>query len=284
MLIKTEQEIEQYQRKLESLTAESKTLSANGKEKLSNFEKELAIVASERPRELIYSNDWVDKLVKLREEIDTELRVEEEKSKTLQQQEQRLKEEAEKINKILLNPELELVSTRIDRLNDLKGILNTLDEVLSNWHWLVERETAQDQFNSLDQHGITSRLDKTINEMFLERCPEYFRLVGKNEFAREIITSFDYRKRLFSFDKKNQNIISLSGGTASIMTVLSLASKKPGSVLGTVLLVDEFNDVAETLRNETFTRLIENRDVSFSFFAKPLDKSPLITRAVSIEG
>ena len=118
--------------------------------------------------------------------------------------------------------------------------------------------------------------------MFLERCTRYFRLVDENKFDIESITKFDYRKRSFVCDKRTQSIISLSGGTASVMTVLSLASKEIGELLGTLLLVDEFNDVAETLRHETYERLTKNDNVSFSLIAKPLDKSPLITRTIAL--
>lgn len=284
MLNKTETEIKKSQEELRDLQVKIKRLKTDDVDKLARLEKDVTIIDSSDPKALIHSADWADKILGLREQLENELREKEGKVEEIERKGGKLREEAKKIAEILSSPELEMYSRRMDCLNEFKGIMDTLGEILSQWRCLIDREYAKDQFISLDRHGITSRLDKAINEIFLERCCEYFRLVEKNKFETETITEFDYRKRCFTCDDQTQSIISLSGGTASIMTVLSLASKKTDALLGTTLLVDEFHDVAETLRTETYKRLIGSQDLSFSLFAKPLDKSPLITRTIDMEG
>jgi hypothetical protein len=221
-------------------------------------------------------------LLEVRKELEGELIEKETNLEKLERHTEELQQEREKIISILSSREFEDYLCRIDRLDEFRGILQILNEVLGNWKYLIDRERARDQFLSLGAHFVTSALDDAINETFLERCENYFRLVDENEFEIETITTFDYLNRSFTCNDHRQSIASLSGGTASVMTVLSLASKTTNAEFGTILLVDEFHDVAETLRHETYKRLLQNKSLSFSFFARPLDKSPLITQTVSI--
>ena len=135
----------------------------------------------------------------------------------------------------------------------------------------------------LESEGLMEELDNVINEIFREKCGQYFKMISETEFQAETIISFDYYNRTFTSDSHQQNIARLSGGTASVMTVLSIASKEAESQFGSVLLIDEFNDVAGTLRSETYKRLAGNKHLSFSFFVTPRDRTPFKTKSFDPE-
>jgi chromosome segregation ATPase len=282
LLAKTNREIEIAKKELRRLQQQVNRLKKKEKDTLTELEKIASVLNPDDPKSVVYTAEWADNLLSLRKELEQQLAEKDETLKVLERQIEELEQENRTIINLLSSPEFEEFSRRMDNLDEFMGILQTLNDVLENWRYLIERDQAIDQFLLLSRHDVTSTLDEVINETFLERCRDYFRMANETKFEIEPITKFDYTKRVFICNKHKEKIASLSGGTASVMTVLSLASKTTSAEFGTVLLVDEFHDVAETLRFETYKRLQENSSLSFSFFARPLSKSPLITRTVDV--
>lgn len=283
LIEKTTKELKAATRKLHDLQQQAKKFVKHDHKELAEIERLASILESEHPESLIYTTDWADGLLKRREDLEKRLDDDRLQYKSIQENIDKSREELKTIEGILKSREFQEYLTRIDRLDAFKSILQTLNEILGNWKYLTERDSAYAQFESLGKHGITEALDETINEMFLKRCKVLFLMVN-DECKIEQIDGFDYSRRSFHCNDADYSIEDLSGGTSSTMTVLSLASKTINSLFGMLLLVDEFHDVASILREETYSRLKNKEGLNFSFFARPLDGSPLIIRTVNADG
>lgn len=282
LIDKTTQELKDATRELHGMQQQAEKLVPPNQKELVELERLASVLESEHPEAIIFTTDWADGLLKHREELEKKLDNDRQACKTVQEKIDKLGAELKIIESILENKKYQEYLARIDRLVTFRSVLQTLSEILSNWTYLIKREEAYAQFVSLDKHGITEALDQTINEIFLKRCKNLF-LIVNDECKIEKIDSFDYQKRSFSCGDTEHSIEDLSGGTASTMTVLSLASKMINSLFGMILLVDEFHDVASTLRRQTYSRLRKIEGMNFSFFARPLDGSPLIFKTVNAE-
>ena len=282
LINKTIKELKEATRKLHDLRGQTKKFVKLNQKELVELDRLATVLENEHPESLIYTTDWADGLLKRREELEKKLDDDRLICKSVQEKIDKLREELKTIEDILKSREYQEYLTRIDRLDTFRSILQTLNEILRNWKYLTERDEAYAQFASLDKHGITEALDETINEMFLKRCKNFFLMVN-DECKIEQINGFDFSKRSFHYNDTDYSIEDLSGGTASTMTVLSLASKTINSLFGVILLVDEFHDVASTLRQETYSRLRKKEGLNFSFFARPLDGSPLILKTANVE-
>ena len=273
-------ELNKIQRKLESLKKEFAGLDQAEKNKIAELEN--TIQSFENLRPIPYSPNWRDELLKLKLAREEELRKGEEKQEQLKRNIEESRKRLLEINRILSSPELTTYSEGVDRLNKISAILTTLAKILERKENLINRELAQDEFDYLNEYGVPPLLDDTINKIFLNRCKCYFNISEENECQIFEIRSFDYRNKQFSCDDVQRRVIDISGGTASIMTVLSLGTRATDSMFGKVLLIDEFHDVAGVLRRETYSRLPSIRGISFAFFAKPVDGLELTVRRVEV--
>jgi len=284
LLEETVKKIEELELTIQKIKEKMDKFSEAEKNKISLFEKIAATLNTEDPKSLVYSNDWADKLLELRKNLETEITDLQQLDKVLLENKGQLSKEKNIIEEIQASPELGKLNERISGIDKFIGVLNTLDEILRNCKDLKNKEKLQKQLDILYKYDLDKAFYQAINDMFLERCKYYFEIIDENSFKKEIIFEFNYFDKWFGYDDKKQNIDGLSGGTASVMTVLSLASKKPLSKLGTILLVDEFQDVAETLRRETYKELLKNDSLSFSFFVRPKEDTPLILKAIDMRG
>lgn len=283
LLEKTKREIENTQEKLQNLARRREEVQQESKETLTELERIAVSLQDNEPGLIIYAPNWTDELFSLKEKLNQQTQEKENELEALQSQIDGLEQENQSIINILSSPEFESLSKRRDSLDKFMGIMQTLSRVLSNWSCLTNQKGLNEDLISLSRHDVESELNAVINETFEDNCENYFRMIDEKDFNAESIVDFDYEKRVFTCDSQKQNIGSLSGGTASVMTVLSLASRTASSQFGTILLVDEFNDVAGILKTETYRRLVQKDNLGFAFFASPLDKSPLRTRSVEIE-
>jgi hypothetical protein len=234
---------------------------------------------------IICAPNPIDELSRKRTKLQAEISEAEKKLDQLKGLIQKSEDIDRKIESILSSPEYKAYSDRIDQLNTFSEILNTLKGVLRRREYLLERDLTEvkDKFDFLDDQGITPALDDAINKTFLERCQWHFRVdLDENRCHISRINSFDYRLGRYTYDGEQQNIRELSGGTASVMTVLSLSSRKTNRVFGEVMLVDEFHDVEEILRREAYRHLKKISGLSLSFFAKP-DSGPLRTSSIVVK-
>ena len=282
LINKTTKELKDTTRKLHDLQGQIEKFVKPYEKELVELERLATMLENEHPESLIYTTDWADGLLKWREELEKKLDDSRLLCKSTQEKIDKLREESRTIEDILKSREYQEYLNRIDRIDTFRSILQTMNDILGNWKYLTKRDEAYAQFASLDKHGITEVLDETINEMFLKRCKSFFLMVN-DKCKIEQINGFDYFKRTFHCNDTERSIEDLSGGTASTMTVLSLASKTINNLFGMILLVDEFHDVASTLREETYSRLRKKEGLNFSFFARPLDGSPLIIRTANAE-
>lgn len=271
---------EEMQERLASLKREFASLEKADRDKI--VELEAILQTYENLSAIFHSANWKEELLRLKFAVKEELRkAEEERRKTngkIEESRKRLLA----IDGILSKPELTLSSEGMDRLSKFSGILATLNKVLENKESLINRDLAQDEFAYLSEFGVPSLLDDTINKIFLSRCKYYFEMAGENRCQIFDIKGFDYKSKLFFQNDVQKSVIDLSGGTASIMTVLSLATRTTDSMFGKVLLIDEFHDVAAVLRREAYKLLQPIERLSFAFFAKPVDGLELTIRKVEV--
>lgn len=281
---KTKTEIQALKEKIEKLVKERTETKWESEKLLTELEEFALSIRGDDPGSIIFALDWTDEILTLKNQLTLETQEVGSELEIRENQIRELNNEENSIMNILTNPEFEGLSKRRDSIDVFMGITQTLTNVLNDCTCLTEQTGMNEELISLSRHNITPEVNKVINETFKEKCENYFRKVNETDFSIEAIKDFDFIKRVFTCDDRKQNIGSLSGGTASVMTVLSLASRVASTQLGTILLVDEFNDVVGTLRNETYKRLKEKENLSFAFFASPLDKSPLRTQSMDSDG
>jgi hypothetical protein len=105
----------------------------------------------------------------------------------------------------------------------------------------------------------------TLNLVLRRRCPHMYK---NRAGGLEKLQVQDY-----DFLTGQQTVTELQkgewagGGGDSAMTVVGLASRSTGSLLGTVLLVDEFND-AETFKTVVCQDIAALDQVAFAIFVK----------------
>lgn len=109
------------------------------------------------------------------------------------------------------------------------------------------------------------RVRNTLNLVLRRRCPHMYKNRATGLEKLEV--------QQYNFLTGQQSVRDLQkgewagGGGDSAMTVLGLASRSTGSLLGTVLLVDEFND-AETFKGVVCADIAALDQVAFAIFVK----------------
>ncbi|GCE16984.1 hypothetical protein [Dictyobacter kobayashii] len=160
---------------------------------------------------------------------------------------------------------------QIDALIDLQKILLLISNYLNEYRRKRERGQEESklytsaQFEQLkEQLGKNGKeVHQTLNRVIRKRCPVMY----KNRApGQKKIPVHDY-----DFLTGEQVVPDLQmgewagGGGDSAMTVFGLATKSSGSYIGTILLVDEFND-AETFKDTVCEDLAVLEHLAFAIF------------------
>jgi hypothetical protein len=280
LLERTKKEIAAMQLKLDRTNKEIITLPKKDRESITSLEEIASRVDAPNRLVLLYIPEGSEKLLTLTKDLEKELGGLREKEANLRSDIEKLKRDRQIIDDILKSDEANRLNARMSKIDLFMTILITLDEVLDNCKDLRNGKEIQKQLDVLWKYDVDKAFYQLINDMFLERCEHYFEMVDENTFHKERIYQFSYLDQWFKYDDKQQRIDGLSGGTASVMTVLSLGSRTPKTRFGTILLVDEFQDVAETLRGETYGELRRKDNLSFGFFVRPRENTPLTLRPI----
>jgi len=272
----------QLQEELRSLEEKFNRLSENDRRKIIELEN---VVRNFKELEaIVYSAAPEEELLRLKLNLEDQLGKTRKELENINQRISQSKITLSSIEDILLSSEVKLYNEGVDRLSTFRDILSTSYEILEQkGNLTTNRGRVRDKFEYLDTFGIPPLLDGAINSMLLDRCRTYFEIVKGERCQAFTINSFDYRNREFGCNGMRKSITNLSGGTASIMTVLSLASRITHSKIGKLLLIDEFHDVAGIFRRETYKRLSQVEGLSFALFAKPVDGLRLTIRTVTAE-
>ncbi|HYF79328.1 MAG TPA: hypothetical protein VD973_19550 [Symbiobacteriaceae bacterium] len=109
----------------------------------------------------------------------------------------------------------------------------------------------------------------TLNERIRSRCPIAFANHGSNGVVSEKVLSFDFLTEARVIENVSPQA-SEHGGLNSGMTILGLASKESVSKLGSILLVDEYSDVA-VYRPHIYRALQQLPHLRLGIFVRLLD-------------
>jgi len=156
-----------------------------------------------------------------------------------------------------------------DALRSLQDILGYIVSYLDDYR--RRREGLQgysvSQLEQLRQNlgENLDRVHRTLNRVIRQRCPVMY----KNRASGPV----KLHVQDYDFLEGRQSIPELQagewagGGGDSAMTVLGLATRSSGSYVGTILLVDEFND-AETFKQIVCNDLASLERLAFAIFVK----------------
>lgn len=282
MYNRTQKQIEQLEDLINGLRIKFEKFSEDEIQPLLLAEKQADSIEPDDPMALLYSEDSTDRLLSLRAKLNSEItscgKNQNENKKKIND----LQLELENIKEFLYSTELQRLNERIDGIDTFMGLLSNIEILMRNSQNLRNKDRIQKYIKVLWNYNLEKHFYDTINDIFNERCQNYYQMIDLSNFDKLKINRFDYFDKWFEYDEIRKNINALSGATASVMTVLSLASKRTMSEFGIVLLVDEFQDVAETLRNETHKSLLEEENLSFAFFVRPRDKLPLTAESIDL--
>jgi hypothetical protein len=232
------------------------------------------LIFSDQPRYILYTNNIEDELIQQRQKIQEDIQ---EKNKEYTSQKNKVESIEQKINeldKYIEDPEVTKIFDRIDKLNEFKLFNNMLSDLYDNYTMLYDNSIRTNIYNILDKQGIITKLNNLINNTFKNRCNNIIEKYEDN-FVIKNVTDFDYRDKKIYYNGKSSIIYNISGGTDSVLTLLTLASTSKKTKLGLVLLVDEFNDVVGKLRRITLNLLSKKENVLFTFLVKPIEEKTL---------
>src|SRR5205085_5700847 len=136
----------------------------------------------------------------------------------------------------------------VERADRIKAFVDTVSYVIEFCNALTEKERLTADFRnslkSLDESGLAGLLKETVDKLITARCRYYYDNSGGNCLQRSleaiIYEQTDRSSPKFRVDQTEIDRTSLSGGTESVMTVRSLASRPSAKLFGTILLVDEW--------------------------------------------
>ncbi|MEC0169118.1 hypothetical protein [Paenibacillus graminis] len=179
-----------------------------------------------------------------------------------------LEKELERANKLL-------DSESFDNIK-LSFLLNSLIEAYEIFGKEVSSMSRGDNLTNpslLVENNLLNKLIEIFEEDIVKRCKYYFKSTSDGVKAFKTKT-YDFRKRLFYSEENDildlQN--GLSGGTDSAMTVYSLASANNETLLGNVLLVDEWGDVSMSFHKKVLEKLKDLDTFAFALFVDVDDR------------
>ncbi len=155
-------------------------------------------------------------------------------------------------------------------LEDFQYVVDTIQDYLKEYqrrretiHGLTSDTRLNDLANRLGENR--EKVHRTLNQVIRQRCPVMYKNRGKGP-VRLNVETYDF----LTGDKNVPDLQSgewTGGGGDSAMTVLGLATRASGSRLGTILLVDEFND-AETFKDVVCTDIAKLEQLAFAIFVR----------------
>ncbi|WP_222861064.1 hypothetical protein [Paenibacillus ihumii] len=155
----------------------------------------------------------------------------------------------------------EILNSILFEFNSVKSLLVEKSGNKTNFNSSI-KETAEESF-------LYTQVVELFNNLMKERCKYYYKVTDENVESIEL-KSYDFESRMLTTldgDEISARY-GLSGGIDSAMTVRSLASSQNDSLYGTVLLVDEWGDVSDTLAGEVYKTLYEINQLSFGLFVE----------------
>ncbi len=131
----------------------------------------------------------------------------------------------------------------------------------------------------LREQGLEESLQEAIDQVITQRCHYYYKNVGDNCLQIPLGAIVYHQKGRnaveFYVEGKALSGADLSGGTQSVMTVRSLASKPSSKPFGGVLLVDEWGDV-EQIGEPLYAELKQMETILLAVFVK-VENFPTLT-------
>lgn len=253
----------------------------NKKEELFNEILPLVNFISDEPFKLLYSSDNTTLLLEMRKNIEKEIREFKNKLKEKNDLLENIKNELKNIDYYLTNPEATYLFQRLDDLVSFSEILQMLINLFENQEFFIKKESYDKLSPTLEKYDISNLLESTINNILLKQCKHYYEIINDKLIINDII-NLNYRKNTIEYNNKKISIDSISGGTSSVLTVLSLASIVKNTKFRTVFLIDEFNDVVGNLRDETLRQLDKQNNIIFIFIVRPESKNILTIKSIKI--
>jgi hypothetical protein len=165
---------------------------------------------------------------------------------------------------------------QLDALREFQDILGFIIDYLDQFRRQREKSPTYEEhhFEQLKAR-LGDHLEKvrsTLNLVLRRRCPHMYknRAAGLEKLQ---VQDYDFLTGLQSVPELQKGEWA-GGGGDSAMTVFGLASRSTGSLLGTVLLVDEFND-AETFKTVVCQDIAALDQVAFAIFVKQDPRLPV---------
>lgn len=164
-------------------------------------------------------------------------------------------DEVEQLGSTVVAPETRSRrASRLDALERFKETAVTIQQYVDKAQHIFEEEGRM--LEDVEYADYKKALGKyfdwmieVLSQRILDRCPERYVNRGM-EVSREPVQGYDFirGRPLLAFGEDEGS----GGGEDSAMTVRGLASKEGTSVLGTILLVDEFGDAVDTFGDVMF--------------------------------
>jgi hypothetical protein len=158
---------------------------------------------------------------------------------------------------------------QLDALREFQDTLRLIISYLDQFR-LQREKSATYEPHQLEQLQMrlgkqVERVRETLNLVLRRRCPHMYknRATGLEKLEVQHYDFLTGQQVVPDLQKGEW----AGGGGDSAMTVLGLASRSTGSLLGTVLLVDEFND-AETFKTMVCADIAALDQVAFAIFVK----------------
>lgn len=272
-LIETKKNIEKLKIKIVGIIVKLDKCNLKEKNTLEELVRLIKTIDS-NPEDILYSDDVEDLLIKKREEIESLI----EECKLDYITKKTFKEDIEKeiyiLDGYIKDPQIQEILSRLDNLRYYVTDINLINQLMNKHNILLENNITDDLYKLLSRRNIIIKLNNLINEIFISKCKNLY-ILKKDDFIIEKINNFDYKSKVFEYDNKKINISNISGGTGSVLTVLTLASSNKKSEMGLLILVDEFNDVVGDLRKIALKNIQDLQNISFTFLVKPVEDANL---------
>jgi len=158
---------------------------------------------------------------------------------------------------------------QLEALREFQEILGLIIDYLDQFRRQREKSpTLEERHFEVLKARLGEHVEKvrsTLNLVLRRRCPHMYknRASGLEKLQ---VQDYDFLSGQ-QFVPELQKGEWAGGGGDSAMTVFGLASRSTGSLLGTVLLVDEFND-AETFKTAVCHDIAALDQVAFAIFVK----------------
>lgn len=235
----------------------------------------------ENPEDMLFSDEIEDLLITKRREIEENIGIIKKEYQDALKLRNSIVIEIKELDNYIEDSETKQVLDRLDNIRDYVAKMKLINSLFEKHKVILSGNKEDETYSFLVDEDIMPYINMLINNIFKEKCTNLY-ILEEEKYNIKKVTGFDYIKKDFGYNGNKINIANISGGTGSVLTVLTLASANKQTKMGLVLLIDEFNDVVGDLRKIAIEKLYNIEDIAFTFLVKPEAGSELSFESIKL--